>query len=122
MFVRNAPDQHTLPLNLRIYKHNFRTIFANIPFKYQLIVAKFSQTSYAKKDATKGHPPTPPRFLQKTVHAIWREGLKYMGVPYNNVVDSYDANAHKPDGNNWSKEETNSVCAIMLQCEQAYKY
>lgn len=45
-----------------------------------------------------------------------------MVVPVNNVVNPYSTYAEKPDADNWGKDKSNSVCTIVLQRKQAYKY
>lgn len=43
-----------------------------------------------------------------------------MGIPIEDVVDPYDADAEKPQENNRRKEKSDPVCAIVLQGEQPY--
>lgn len=43
-----------------------------------------------------------------------------MGVPIDDVVDPYDADADKPQENNRCKEKSDPVCAKVLQGEQSY--
>jgi len=45
-----------------------------------------------------------------------------MGIPVKNIVYSNGTNAAKPQNNYRSKQEANSVRAIMLKRKQAYQY
>lgn len=45
-----------------------------------------------------------------------------MVVPVDDVVEPYHAYAEKPNADDRRKEEPNSVCAIVLQSKQTYKY
>lgn len=45
-----------------------------------------------------------------------------MVVPVDDVVEPYRAYAEKPNADDRRKQKPNSVCAIVLQRKQAYKY
>ena len=45
-----------------------------------------------------------------------------MGIPIDDVVDPYDADAEEPQANNRREEKSDPVCAVVLQSEQAYQY
>lgn len=45
-----------------------------------------------------------------------------MGIPMDDVVDTNDADAEKPQANNRREKKANPVCTIMLQGEQTHQY
>jgi hypothetical protein len=45
-----------------------------------------------------------------------------MGIPIDDVVDAYGADAEKPQADNRRKEKSDPVRPKVLQCEQGYQY
>jgi hypothetical protein len=45
-----------------------------------------------------------------------------MGIPVDDVVDPYDADAEKPQADDRREKEADPVRAVVLQGEQAHQY
>ena len=45
-----------------------------------------------------------------------------MGIPVDDVVNPYDADAEKPQAHDRCEKKADPVCAVVLQGEQAHQY
>lgn len=82
---------------------------------------KRTLTCYAQQNPTQGHPTSFLRFLKKFVHIIWRKCFVHRRIKVNYIVKTNCTDAQKPCQNNRSKQEPDSMSAIMLKCKEAYQ-